>query len=67
MVRMRILYGQWNTAHDDKPWAADVLQTVVKEKPGLKNALRQAFKDEDDKDNLLTYVCLFPLSYLPLR
>jgi hypothetical protein len=58
MVRMKILFGKWDATHDGKQWATDILQTVVKEKPSMKNALILAFEDEVDKENLLTYVCL---------
>ena len=62
MVRMRILFGNWDTTHSGKSgsqrWAADILQAVVEEEPSMKKALRHAFKDEARKENLLTYVCL---------
>lgn len=55
---MKILFGKWDRTHDGKQWATDILQTVVKEKPTLRNALVCAFEDEADKENLLTYVRL---------
>jgi hypothetical protein len=60
MVRMSILFGNWETMHSGKSgsqcWAADILQSVVEEEPSMKKALRHAFKDEARKENLLTYV-----------
>ncbi|TEB25582.1 hypothetical protein FA13DRAFT_1796294 [Coprinellus micaceus] len=59
-VRMNILFGRWHTTHggkaDSHQWAADILQTVIKEKPLLRKALTAAFQDELVKENLLTYV-----------
>lgn len=66
---MKILFGKWDATHDGKQWAADILQTVVKEKPSMKNALILAFEDEVDKENLLTYVCFlssYTLSFLTI-
>jgi hypothetical protein len=57
---MNILFGRWHTTHggksDSHQWAADILQTVVKEKPLLRKALTAAFQDDLVKENLLTYV-----------
>ncbi|KAJ3497637.1 hypothetical protein NMY22_g19678 [Coprinellus aureogranulatus] len=60
MVRMNILFGKWGASHGGKvgsqQWAADILNSVVKERPPLRNALKAAFRDEATKEDLLTYI-----------
>lgn len=60
MVRMNILFGKWDATHEGKSgsqrWAADILQSVAKEKPSMRKALKLAFEDDLTKEDLLTYV-----------
>ena len=55
---MKVLFGEWDTTYDDRQWATDILQAVIKEKPHMRNMLRAAFEDEGEKERLLTHVCL---------
>jgi hypothetical protein len=60
---MKVFLGEWDTSHDERQWGADILQAVVKEKLNMKKVLVSVFRDDAEKDRLLTYVRLFFFTY----